>query len=83
MVGEEAGLGGRLIRTVSFFGCTFAASPGLGGSAPPGTGGMFSAIIVTCWRQTRFGLSSCQTLTCPAILSEPQKATHPARIKSH
>ncbi len=48
MVGEDAGLGGRLIRTVSFLGWTLAASPGLGGTAPPGTLGLVSAIIVNC-----------------------------------
>ena len=37
------GLGGRLIRTVSFFGWTLAASGGLGGTPPGGFGG-FSAI---------------------------------------
>src|SRR6267143_1175578 len=31
-----AGLGGRLMRTVSFFGWTLAASDGLGGAAPGG-----------------------------------------------
>jgi hypothetical protein len=44
-VGEAVGLGGKLMRTVSFFGCTFAASDGLGGIAPPGTLGMFSDIM--------------------------------------
>jgi hypothetical protein len=38
------GLGGKLIRTVSFLGCTFAASPGLGGTAPPGKLGVGSDI---------------------------------------
>ena len=40
-----AGLGGRLMRTVSFFGCTLAASDGLGGTAPGGGFESFSAII--------------------------------------
>jgi len=44
IVGAEVGLGGRLMRTVSFLGWTFAASAGLGGSAPPGDVGIFSAI---------------------------------------
>ena len=44
MVGAAVGLGGRLIRTVSFLGCTFADSEGLGGAAPGGTCGVFSAI---------------------------------------
>jgi hypothetical protein len=34
IVGAEVGLGGKLIRTVSFLGCTLALSAGLGGSAP-------------------------------------------------
>jgi hypothetical protein len=45
MVGAAEGLGGRLMRTVSFLGCTLEAS-GLGGTAPPGKLGMFSAINV-------------------------------------
>jgi hypothetical protein len=44
MVADEEGLGGKLIRTVSFFGCTLAASPGLGGTDPDGMFGVFSAI---------------------------------------
>jgi hypothetical protein len=32
IVGEEVGFGGRLIRTVSFLGCTLAASAGFGGT---------------------------------------------------
>ena len=44
IVGEALGLGGKLIRTVSFLGCILAASPGLGG-APLGTLGLFSAIM--------------------------------------
>ena len=36
IVGEAVGLGGRLMRTVSFLGWTLAASAGLGGRAPPG-----------------------------------------------
>ena len=45
IVGAAVGFGGRLIRTVSFLGCTFAASVGRGGTAPDdGVFGMFSAI---------------------------------------
>ena len=44
IVGEEVGLGGRLMRTVSFFGCTLAASGGLGGTAPAGLAGMFGLL---------------------------------------
>jgi hypothetical protein len=36
IVGAEVGLGGKLMRTVSFLGWTLAASAGLGGKAPPG-----------------------------------------------
>jgi hypothetical protein len=46
MVGAAVGLGGRLIRTVSFFGCTLADSEGLGGTAPEGGMGVFSAIKI-------------------------------------
>jgi len=44
MVADEEGLGGRLMRTVSFLGWTLAASPGLGGTGPAGMFGVFSAI---------------------------------------
>ena len=44
IVGAAVGLGGRLIRTVSFLGWTFAASAGFGGTAPVGMFGIFSAI---------------------------------------
>jgi hypothetical protein len=46
IVGAEVGLGGKLMRTVSFLGCTLAASAGFGGSAPPGGVGVFSAITL-------------------------------------
>lgn len=46
MVGAAVGLGGKLIRTVSFLGCTLAASAGLGGTAPDGVLGIFSAIKI-------------------------------------
>ena len=38
------GLGGKLMRTVSFLGWTLAASAGLGGTPPGGGVGLFSAI---------------------------------------
>src|SRR5438552_9068287 len=60
MVGAAVGLGGKLIRTVSFFGCTLAASVGFGGTAPEGGIGMSSAI--TFWVQTRVDASRCQML---------------------
>jgi hypothetical protein len=47
IVGADVGLGGKLMRTVSFLGWTFEASAGLGGTAPP-SGEMLSAIIVSC-----------------------------------
>ena len=54
MVGAEVGLGGRAMRTVSFFGCTLAASAGLGGREPMGASGLFSAInqvrFVVAWK---------------------------------
>ena len=40
----ELGFGGRLMRTVSFLGWTFAASAGLGGTPPSGGLDSFSAI---------------------------------------
>ncbi len=43
MVGAAEGFGGKLIRTVSFFGWTFPVSF-FGGTAPAGMFGMFSAI---------------------------------------
>ena len=46
MVGDEVGFGGRLMRTVSFFGWTFAASGGLGGTGAPGVIGLLSAIVL-------------------------------------
>jgi hypothetical protein len=61
IVGAAVGLGGRLIRTVSFFGCTLADSEGLGGAAPGGTCGIFSAITsFVLLAQTRFHPSECQ-----------------------
>jgi hypothetical protein len=43
MVGAAVGFGGKLMRTVSFFGCTLPVSF-FGGTAPVGMFGMFSAI---------------------------------------
>ena len=45
IVGAAEGLGGKLMRTVSFLGWTLPVSF-FGGSAPPGPGGMFSAITI-------------------------------------
>jgi hypothetical protein len=43
MVGAADGLGGKLMRTVSFLGWTLPVSF-FGGTAPPGVLGIFSAI---------------------------------------
>ncbi len=55
IVGAAVGLGGKLIRTVSFLGCTFAASEGFGGSAPGAGLGVFSDIRIV-WDQRRSGV---------------------------
>jgi len=47
IVGAADGLGGKLMRTVSFLGWTLPVSF-LGGTAPPGVFGMFSAITLIC-----------------------------------
>jgi hypothetical protein len=57
-----AGLGGRLIRTVSFFGCTFAGSGGFGGTAPAGILGLLSAIVNCQLMHTKIASAECQTL---------------------
>lgn len=50
IVGAAVGLGGKLIRTVSFFGWTLADSEGFGEGAPEGPVGVFSAInVVSFW----------------------------------
>jgi hypothetical protein len=59
IVGAAVGLGGKLMRTVSFFGWTFAASPGFGGTAPAGELGTFSAINLA---QAKIEDRHCQTL---------------------
>ena len=60
MVGAAEGLGGKLIRTVSFLGWTFPVSF-FGGTAPLGTLGIFSAIKLILL-QTRVAVRECQTL---------------------
>jgi nucleoid-associated protein YgaU len=60
MVGAEVGLGGKLMRTVSFLGWTFEASAGLGGKAPPGVG-MLSAISFLLLLQPKVAVRQCQT----------------------
>ena len=65
IVGDAVGLGGRLIRTVSFFGWTLAASAGLGGRAPPGAAGggvgTFSAINSFASVEAKSRTQQCQT----------------------
>src|SRR5438132_14322021 len=58
IVGAAVGLGGKLMRTVSFLGCTLAASAGLGGT-PAGGFGVGSAIHVVC-AQPRIRTKACQ-----------------------
>jgi hypothetical protein len=48
-VGAAVGLGGSVMRTVSFLGWTLEASAGFGGIAPPGTFGGMSAIVKLVW----------------------------------
>jgi len=60
IVGAAEGLGGKLMRTVSFLGWTLAPSGGLGGTAPPGKLGLLSAIILSS--QVKVTLRRCQTL---------------------
>jgi hypothetical protein len=65
MVGAEVGLGGKLMRTVSFLGCTLPVSAFLGGTpGAPGAGlGMFSAInSFSLGRRLEARSGSCQTL---------------------
>jgi hypothetical protein len=61
IVGEAVGLGGKAIRTVSFFGCTFAAS-GTGGVAPGGGLGVGSAIKLICEHNVWVGKNSVKSL---------------------
>jgi hypothetical protein len=46
IVGAADGFGGKLIRTVSFFGCTLPVSFFGGGTAPVGMFGIFSALAM-------------------------------------
>ena len=47
IVGADVGFGGKAMRTVSFLGCTLAASAGFGGPLG-GKVGFVSAIIILC-----------------------------------
>ena len=69
MVGAAEGLGGKLIRTVSFLGWTFPVSF-LGGTAPLGMLGMFSAIRLIMLKAKVAG-RECQT-----HIPDPPGATH-------
>ena len=60
MVGAAEGLGGKLIRTVSFLGWTLPVSF-FGGTAPLGMFGMFSAIKLILL-QAKVAARPCQTL---------------------
>ena len=60
MVGAAEGLGGKLMRTVSFLGWTFPVSF-FGGTAPLGTLGIFSAIKYISV-QIKVAAPGCQTL---------------------
>jgi len=60
MVGAAVGLGGKLIRTVSFLGWTLPVSF-FGGTAPLGMFGMFSAIKYNLLKIKVAG-PACQTL---------------------
>jgi hypothetical protein len=61
-VGEAVGFGGNAIRTVSVFGCTLAASGGLG--APPGGTGEFGvgSAINDCADNVWVGKNSVKSL---------------------
>lgn len=59
IVAVAEGFGGKLMRTVSFLGCTLAASPGFGGT---GALGMLSDIAKLSGREPSFALHECQWL---------------------
>jgi len=56
IVGAEVGFGGNAMRTVSFFGCTFAAS----GGVPPGGGFGIGSAIKLMLRQRMGREKQCQ-----------------------
>jgi hypothetical protein len=78
IVGADVGLGGKLMRTVSFFGWTFDASAGLGGWAPPGDVGILSAITFYSAFNVKLPLLAVkpelQHLTCIARIVAPKDA---------
>ncbi len=61
IVGEAVGFGGKLIRTVSFLGCTLEASAGFAAAAPAGGFG-FSSDICVKWGEPSFATAECQSL---------------------
>jgi hypothetical protein len=58
IVAVADGFGGSEMRTVSFLGCTLAASPGLGGRPPGGGGapGMIGLSAITMFAATKLRL---------------------------
>ena len=60
IVGAAEGLGGKLMRTVSFLGWTLPVSF-FGGTAPPGVLGMLSAITLSLI-QPRWDAEECQLI---------------------
>jgi hypothetical protein len=73
IVGAEVGLGGKLMRTVSFFGWTLAASAGLGGiEPPPGGVGTLSGIFFSSVFNVKLCFAGVKPeLQFPAIASFP------------
>ena len=70
IVGAAEGLGGKLMRTVSFLGWTLPVSF-LGGTAPLGIVGMFSAINLFS-TQTKTAVRQCQTrIPMPKLRRRP------------
>ena len=53
MVGAVDGFGGKLIRTVSFLGCTLPVSFFTGGTAPVGAPGMFEGMSAIVFSRSR------------------------------
>lgn len=80
IVGAAEGLGGKLMRTVSFLGWTFPVSF-FGGTAPVGMLGIFSAIKYM-WSQTRIAAPGCQTLIPAASQIYASARASPAARRS-
>ena len=71
IVGAAEGLGGKLMRTVSFLGWTLPVSF-FGGTAPVGMLGIFSA-IKSILIQARILFRGCQTLNYTSYMRMPVK----------